>query len=366
MGKFLMVRRLVQVGCGVVAAGLALVLGGVVVLIFIDFSGICSPNGSALASVDRVATKRSTAWKPGAVSATRKRADDSIPTDYERLYQKAGAEYGIDWTVLAAIGKAESDHGRSTLPGVRSGTNYYGAGGPMQFIVPTWKAYGVDGENLEGERDGVKDLYDPVDAIPGAANYLKASGAPQKMRQALSTYGGDPSGNYADKVLGLARVYARGDYTAVGVNPGGASCAPGSTQGRWPPGSPCPPGNHWGPENITPRMACVRDQIKELFDFTGKIGCYRIKEDGGEHPRGRACDFMVSPYGTMPSPAQRELGDNIAAWAQENADKLGIYYIIFRQHIWNPARASEGWRLQENRGDNTQNHFDHVHISVLP
>ncbi|WP_055483412.1 lytic transglycosylase domain-containing protein [Sphaerimonospora mesophila] len=80
-----------------------------------------------------------------------------IPPDYLRLYQQAGQAYGIAWPVLASIGKVESDHGRSTAPGVHSGANRAGAMGPMQFLASTWAAYGVDGDG-----DGRTDVYRPT------------------------------------------------------------------------------------------------------------------------------------------------------------------------------------------------------------
>src|SRR5689334_14743008 len=61
-------------------------------------------------------------------------AGTTIPTTYLELYRRAGAAYGVPWTVLAAIGAIESDHGRSPAPGVRSGVNAFGCcAGPMQF-----------------------------------------------------------------------------------------------------------------------------------------------------------------------------------------------------------------------------------------
>lgn len=140
-------------------------------------------------------------------------ADDAeaIPGDYLKLYQEAGKKYGIPWNVLAGVGKVETDHGRSNLPGVRSGENYAGAGGPMQFLAPTFKSYGVD-----GNRDGRKDRYDPEDAIPSAANYLKASGAPERMRSALFAY--NHSWDYVNLVLDWAKRYVGGEFEVVQAN----------------------------------------------------------------------------------------------------------------------------------------------------
>ncbi len=55
-------------------------------------------------------------------------AISDIPSDYLALYEQAAATCpGLNWTILAAIGKIETDHGRSTLPGVHSGANAAGA-----------------------------------------------------------------------------------------------------------------------------------------------------------------------------------------------------------------------------------------------
>lgn len=125
-----------------------------------------------------------------------------IPTTYLALYRKAAAEYGIPWEILAAVGSIESDHGRSTAPGVQSGQNRAGAGGPMQFVSGTWTRFGVDGNH-----DGEKDRYNPADAIPAAANYLRHNGAPPKMRAALFAY--NHSNTYVEDVLNRARNYKK-------------------------------------------------------------------------------------------------------------------------------------------------------------
>src|SRR5579864_6292565 len=59
----------------------------------------------------------------------------SIPSDYLFWYKKVGQQYGVPWTILAGIGTVESDNGRTTLPGVHSGSNAFGAAGPMQIGI---------------------------------------------------------------------------------------------------------------------------------------------------------------------------------------------------------------------------------------
>ena len=119
-----------------------------------------------------------------------------------------------------------------------------------------------------------------------------------------------------------------------------------------------------GGDRITARMRQVRDEIDRRFGPFPSIGCYR-PESSGEHPLGRACDFMLSSGGVMPSGPWVQRGYNIAAWAQANASRLGIMYIIYRQRIWDIRMASSGWLPMADRGSITANHFDHVHISVF-
>jgi membrane-bound lytic murein transglycosylase B len=124
-----------------------------------------------------------------------------IPSGYLRLYRAAGTRYRIPWSVLAAIGKVESDHGRVHLPGVRSGSNWAGACGPMQIsCVPHSKAGNA------WARYGHGDPHDPAAAIPAAARYLVDHGARRYIDRALFAY--NHSRAYVAKVEQLARRYA--------------------------------------------------------------------------------------------------------------------------------------------------------------
>ncbi|MEV4379791.1 hypothetical protein [Streptosporangium sp. NPDC049644] len=124
--------------------------------------------------------------------------------------------------------------------------------------------------------------------------------------------------------------------------------------GSWAPQLPT------GADNITDRTRIMREAVKRRFDLPYSVGCYRSANDGGEHPLGRACDFMMSTGGTMPSAANLRLGDEIAAWAIKNKAKLGVKYVIWRQRI----NHGSGWRTMSNRGGITANHYDHPHISM--
>jgi membrane-bound lytic murein transglycosylase B len=135
--------------------------------------------------------------RPGRVAAA------DIPPGYLRLYRAAGAAYRIPWSVLAAIGKVESDHGRSQLPGVRLGSNWAGACGPMQLgCVPGSKAGNAWARYRRGRP------HDPAAAIPAAARYLVDHGARRNLDRALFAY--NHSWAYVARVKQLARRYAAG------------------------------------------------------------------------------------------------------------------------------------------------------------
>jgi len=128
----------------------------------------------------------------------------SIPANYLADFKSAGTEYGISWTVLAAIGEVESGDGEN------DGPSSAGALGPMQFEPSTWQLYG-DGGNI----------MDPADAIPAAARLLTASGAPGNLQQAILAY--NHSESYVTDVLDQAARYAAGGTQAISA-PGSAVC----------------------------------------------------------------------------------------------------------------------------------------------
>jgi hypothetical protein len=137
-----------------------------------------------------------------------------IPAEYRALYRAAAVRYGLDWAILAGIGKVECDHGRDHDPScTRQGAvNSAGAGGPMQFIGETWARYGIDGNG-----DGNADRWDPADAVFSAASYLRASGAPHNYSAAILAYNHSPV--YLAAVEGWARRY-RGTDVPMPAEPG--------------------------------------------------------------------------------------------------------------------------------------------------
>ena len=175
-------------------------------------------------------------------------ARTDIPAAYLALYQDATNRRcpTLPWSVLAAIGKVESDHGRlggarlqpdgtvappivgvalDGSPGVArildtdrgrydGDTTYDRAVGPMQFIPSTWSAYGIDATG-----SGAADPHNAVDAIHSAAHYLCAVGAsdPARIPQAILAY--NRSTAYRDRVLEIAASYAAADTEATLASP---------------------------------------------------------------------------------------------------------------------------------------------------
>lgn len=178
----------------------AAVAGGVLALLVLG--GQHEGAGPAVAAP---APPAATGTPDSSVAAPSTSAAD-IPAEYLALYrQSGGACSGLDWALLAGVGKIETDHGRARLPGVRSGTNYAGAAGPMQFLLPTFS-------EVRGKYSDVgSDIYAPENAIPAAAHYLCDGGlaAGRGVRTALWTY--NHSSSYADAVLAAASRYRAAD-----------------------------------------------------------------------------------------------------------------------------------------------------------
>jgi hypothetical protein len=121
-----------------------------------------------------------------------------IPPRMLTLYVRGTAWCpGLPWTVLAGIGKVETNHGRG------GEVSPAGAEGPMQFMPATWAVYGLDGDG-----DGVANIWDAADAVPSAAHYLCANGGgnPATLSEAIWHYNHDNS--YVQLVLAWAARYA--------------------------------------------------------------------------------------------------------------------------------------------------------------
>lgn len=109
---------------------------------------------------------------------------------------------------------------------------------------------------------------------------------------------------------------------------------------------------------ITARTLHMYQEVKRA-GFNRFVGCYR---SGGpyEHPKGRACDWSLqnSGFRSWYNNDMRMYGNNLTAFLVRNADRLGVYYVIWNRQIWFPAT---GWKSYSG----PSNHTDHVHVSLL-
>jgi membrane-bound lytic murein transglycosylase B len=145
------------------------------------------PSSFAREARDILAARRALKRLTPPTRRRRFRTGSPLPAEtLLRHYREAQRRFGVAWPVLAAINFVETAFNR-----IRSSSTA-GAQGPMQFIPSTWRAYGMGG-----------DVHDPHDAILGAANYLRASGAPRDYRRALYAY--NPSLDYVNAVLRYVR-----------------------------------------------------------------------------------------------------------------------------------------------------------------
>jgi hypothetical protein len=113
---------------------------------------------------------------------------------------------------------------------------------------------------------------------------------------------------------------------------------------------------------ITPRTLNAMNQAKRA-GFTRFVACFR-RQNSGEHPLGRACDFAADKngFGGVATGSSKSYGDRLANYYIANASRLGVLYVIWFRRIWLP---SSGWRsYSRGNGDPSSDHTNHVHLSM--
>lgn len=122
----------------------------------------------------------------------------------------------------------------------------------------------------------------------------------------------------------------------------------------------------WREHNLVLHSVVISRLVHVKWPQVRKIWGWRPYDAYPDHPAGRAVDIMI------PSRAPRaessgydtELGNEIARFFQRHADQHGIYYILWRQRMWLAGNRADDWSHMSDRGSDTANHMDHVHISV--
>ena len=109
---------------------------------------------------------------------------------------------------------------------------------------------------------------------------------------------------------------------------------------------------------LQPQTAAFKEEVAKLYGITSFSG-YR-PGDPGDHGKGLAIDFMV--------PVSSDLGDQVAEYAIQNMASRGISYVIWKQRFYAPFPSKYGpaytWNPMPDRGSVTENHYDHVHVSM--
>jgi hypothetical protein len=181
------------------------------------------------------------------------------------------------------------------------------------------------------------------------------------VRPANNNWGGGGSGGGSG---GGGSSGGGGGVSHAGHGHGGGSSATGggNPNATTKPGQVPPlgdvgnvtPGENGVPAGLRPNAARGAAHVREVFGFDGTIGGIGQRSGPSDHPDGNAIDVMTNQ--------NSQLGRDIAQYFIDNAEALGVKYVIFEQTIY---QASNGWqgKAMEDRGSPTANHMDHPHIS---
>ncbi|MBN1172910.1 MAG: hypothetical protein JXA67_12110 [Micromonosporaceae bacterium] len=275
---------------------------------------------------------------------------DAEQRSIAQLIIDVGRQRGVPprgWVIAIATAAQEASLHNDLTP------DEYGSSGVFQQTPPGW-----------GSREQVNDptyaagaFYAALVKVPNWQT-LPVTVAAQTVQ--VSAY---PSAYAKHTSTALKTVAELGgvDLDCSHLSVGSAEPAPRNPDGSWPEeGCIIRPDPTTGQGCLTPRTAHVIDQARAAG--YGKPGCYR-PSGPGEHPKGRACDWMMTSGGAATG-EQKARGDQFATWAVANADRLGIMYVIWYRQIWTP---SQGWHAYTNPwgGDDPSGwHTNHVHISV--
>ena len=291
--------------------------------------------GTALIAV-LVPTQQQDACGPGGVvGGPPGPGANAIPAVLMPLYQAAASTHGVPWNVLAAINKIETDFGRNL------NVSSAGAIGWMQFMPDTWARYGVDGNH-----DGRKDAYDPEDAIPAAANYLRASGAAQDLHAAILAY--NHAEWYYQDVIAWAREFVQRPITAS-TDPSAPS--PGGADGSARAGYPL--ARH-GPIIATPADHQARPQgnwqSDNAVDIAVPAGTGVLAADDG---------VVAQTDRPRPEPNGMTAGHDVTL---RTADNAYFYAHLTRLIVARGQRLHAGQVLGSS---GSANNVEHLHIGVL-
>ncbi len=283
------------------------------------------------------------------VSAAGPAALADIPPNYLLLYQQAAGDCpGLDWALLAAIGKIESDHGRSTAPGVTHGQNSAGAAGPMQFLTPTFATV-LAHHQLPPGGATPPSRYDPHDAIHAAADDLCDHHVLTDPAAAVFAY--NHSTAYFTAVLAQAAAYRQ----------------TGPIRTTWTPEPADVPDPSGTGGHVTPRTAALYLALTTADAIPDGASCWdpHLQNPDSDHPRGRACDLFFQPR----DPGDVARGWALSRWLVANQARYGVRYLIWQGLIWTSRQPA--WTTYRssiygcpNSANLTGCHYNHIHVSL--
>lgn len=218
-------------------------------------------------------------------------------------------------------------------------------------VIDYGDAVGPDSRGLFQQRDnGAWGSYaDRMDPFISSTNFFKAMIANVPDRDTL-----EPT-IVAHRVQRNADPYHYTRYWPAAVQVvEGLSGVQGIVTGEQPVTS-----SQYSLGDVRPQTAIVANTVGPMFGIVTVGGYRESARDPNGHPSGLALDFMTNDIADG-----QATGDRLAQYLIDNADQLGVDYIIWWQQIWSADRADEGWRAMEDRGSDTENHFDHVHLNI--
>ncbi|MDO9494213.1 MAG: peptidoglycan DD-metalloendopeptidase family protein [Nocardioides sp.] len=308
-----------------------------------------STIGSTAAGGDALAQLRALTLGPGLPRLTTEQARNVLEiAQVARDLQVT--RFGLQIALATAIQESTLRNlkgGHADSAGLFQQRPSTGWGTRAQVTDPVLATQAFFGQAAHTDNPGLLDVvgWDQLTLTEAAANV-------QRPRE-------DLRGAYArwETVAGDMADIVGGDLTATtstAASTSTAGCAAASTACTASTG-----GYDLGP--VKPELARLVAVLGPMFDIQTVGGYRESAHDPNGHPSGRAADFMV-PL----TAAGKQQGSELAEYARSNAAALGVDYIIWYQRIWSADRAGEGWRPMKDRGNDTENHFDHVHINVLP
>jgi hypothetical protein len=204
-----------------------------------------------------------------------------------------------------------------------------------------------DDKEIRDQRKAQKDFADRKAAIDAEVKNQERQVAEMERRK-----------QDAEKALGNPK-----PGTPVGLNQkASANPVPRSANGTLP-GEGCTEKDPTTSGCLSPRALNALQQARAA-GFNHFTACFR-SGGGGDHPKGKACDFAANPSGfqnARAAGADKAYGDQLAGWFIANADRLGVAYVIWYKQVWFPG---SGWKAYTS-GDGTPagDHYNHVHLSV--